>query len=326
MFNQLLIFAIGGLEPDYMAKFINPFTDFGFKKIFGQEVNKDLLIDFLNSLLVGERHILDIEFLNKERNGRSSADRALIYDIYCLTDSGEYIIVEMQNRKQDNFIDRMLFYTSRSIAEQGEKGPMWQYDIKAVYGVAFMNFEDASLHKFRTDAVITNRETGEVVSNKLRMIFLQLPLFIKSEPEECSSDFERWIYILKNMDTLDRMPYAAKSAVFKKLSSIASLAELTPAERRKYDHAIKVMRDNYTFEVEAKKHLEEALQKGMAEGRVQGREEGRKEGLQKGKAEGKKEAIRQMVKNMLENGMSIDTISACTGIDANTLNNILNED
>ncbi len=108
------------------------------------------------------------------------------------------------------------------------------------------------------------------------------------------------------METLDRMPYAAKSAVFKKLSSIASLAELTPAERRKYDHAIKVMRDNYTFEFEAKKHLEEALQKG--------------------KEEGRKEAMRQMVKTMIDNGMSIDAISSCTGIDIDSLNNILKEE
>ncbi len=110
------------------------------------------------------------------------------------------------------------------------------------------------------------------------------------------------------------MPYAAKSAVFKKLSSIASLAELTPAERRKYDHAIKVMRDNYTFEFEAKKHLEEALQKGL--------EKGREEGMQKGR----KETMRQMVKTMIDNGMSIDAISSCTGIDIDSLNNILKEE
>ncbi len=126
------------------------------------------------------------------------------------------------------------------------------------------------------------------------------------------------------------MPYAAKSAVFKKLSSIASLAELTPAERRKYDHAIKVMRDNYTFEFEAKKHLEEALQKGKEEGMQKGLEKGREEGMQKGtqkgKEEGRKETMRQMVKTMLDNGMSIDAISSCTGIDIDTLNNILKEE
>ncbi len=126
------------------------------------------------------------------------------------------------------------------------------------------------------------------------------------------------------------MPYAAKSAVFKKLSSIASLAELTPAERRKYDHAIKVMRDNYTFEFEAKKHLEEALQKGLEKGMQKGLEKGREEGMQKGrqkgKEEGRKEAMRQMVKTMIDNGMSIDAISSCTGIDIDTLNNILKEE
>ncbi len=128
------------------------------------------------------------------------------------------------------------------------------------------------------------------------------------------------------METLDRMPYAAKSAVFKKLSSIASLAELTPAERRKYDHAIKVMRDNYTFEFEAKKHLEEALQKGLEKGREEGMLKGKAEGKAEGKEEGRKEAMRQMVKTMIDNGMSIDAISSCTGIDIDTLNNILKEE
>ena len=81
-----------------MSKFINPFTDIGFKRIFGQEVSKPVLITFLNSLLEGEHRILDLTFLDKEQPGESLDDKSLIYDVYCETASGERIIVEMQNR------------------------------------------------------------------------------------------------------------------------------------------------------------------------------------------------------------------------------------
>jgi predicted transposase/invertase (TIGR01784 family) len=91
-----------------MSKYINPFTDVGFKKIFGQEINKDLLIDFLNSLLKGERVINKVTFLDKEQLGEFKDDRSLIYDVYCETDSGEKIIVEMQNKSQPYFKSRSV--------------------------------------------------------------------------------------------------------------------------------------------------------------------------------------------------------------------------
>ena len=105
-----------------MSHFINPFTDYGFKKIFGQEVSKELLIDFLNSLLLGERVIKDLTFLNNERLPGDEDMRAIIYDVYCTTDSGEQIIVEMQNRTQSNFKERALYYVARALSEQGQKG------------------------------------------------------------------------------------------------------------------------------------------------------------------------------------------------------------
>lgn len=123
-----------------MSKFINPFTDIGFKKIFGQSVTKGLLIDFLNDLLKGEKQIKDITFLDKEQMPIYDGDRGLIYDIYCTTETGEKIIVEMQNKYQDRFKERSLYYLSQAVVRQGERGTKWQYEIKAVYGVFFMNF------------------------------------------------------------------------------------------------------------------------------------------------------------------------------------------
>ena len=135
-----------------MTKFINPFTDVGFKRIFGQEINKDLLIDFLNALLDGERQVKDIKFLNKELLPIFESDRGLIYDVYCTDENGEQFIVEMQNKEHVNFRERTVYYLSQAISRQGEKGVDWKFDLKAVYGVFFLNFSMTNLpHKLRTD-------------------------------------------------------------------------------------------------------------------------------------------------------------------------------
>ena len=196
-----------------MGRFINPFTDVGFKRIFGQEINKDLLIDFLNALLEGEKKIKDITFLDKELLPEFEKDRSVIYDVYCTDESNEQFIVEMQNREHVHFRERAVYYLSRAIARQGEKGSEWMFNIKAVYGVFFMNFRmpGQKKHKLRTDVELADRETGESFSNKMRFIFLELPAFEKEE-DDCQNDFERWIYVLKHMDTLQRMPFKARKS------------------------------------------------------------------------------------------------------------------
>ncbi len=224
-------------------QFINPFTDMGFKKIFGQEITKDLLIDFLNDLLIGEREITDIQFLDKEQLGVTEEDRSLIYDVYCETVTGEKIIVEMQNKSQPFFKDRALYYLSNAIARQGEKGTTWKYEVKAVYGVFFMNFHlEQGVEAMRRDIILANKETHKLFSDKMRFIFLELPSF-KKEEEECYNDFERWIYVLKNMETLNRLPFKAQKSVFKKLEQIVDIASMSKADRIKYDESIKKYRD-----------------------------------------------------------------------------------
>ena len=124
-----------------MGRFINPFTDVGFKRIFGQSVHKDLLIDFLNNLLEGEKQIKDISFLDKELLPEFQGDRGTIYDIYCTTESGEEFIVEMQNCEQAYIRERAIYYLCRAMSRQGERGANWKFNLKAVYGIFFLNFE-----------------------------------------------------------------------------------------------------------------------------------------------------------------------------------------
>ena len=302
-----------------MGKFINPFTDMGFKRIFGQEFSKPLLLDFLNNLLKGERHIVDLRFLDKEQPAEYVGDRSLIYDIYCETDNGDKIIVEMQNRDQPYFKNRSIYYISEAIARQGERGSVWNYNIKAVYLVAFLNFTQEEIgSKFRTDVVLADRESKETFSEMLRMVYLQLPYFQK-EADACENDFERWIYVLKNMETLNRMPWMAKNSLFERLSQIAEVGALSREERMKYDRSLKALRDTYSVYQGAvneglQKGLEEGLQKGLEEGLQKGLEEGRAEGLAEGRAEGRAETNRENARKLKQLGVDLHTIAQATDL------------
>ena len=319
-----------------MGRFINPFTDVGFKRIFGQEINKDLLIDFLNSLLEGEKKITDITFLDKELLPEFENDRSVIYDVYCTDESGEEFIVEMQNREHVNFKERAVYYLSRAIARQGEKGSEWMFNLKAVYGVFFMNFRmpDQQERKLRTDVELAERKTGKPFSKKMRFIFLELPAFEKEE-DDCQNDFERWIYVLKHMETLKRMPFKARKSVFERLEQIVDIAALTKEEREKYDESIKVYRDHLATMAFAKQTgfdqgkevgFAEGVEKGREEGLEQGREEGLEQGLEigrtKGKEEGKKEEKMNIAREMKEGGMAVEMIAKYTGLDEEEIKNL----
>ena len=281
-----------------MGRFVNPFTDEGFKIIFGQEISKPLLLDFLNTLLEGEEHIVDLAFSDKEQVTDYEDDRLLIYDVLCTTSDGKKVIVEMQNKKQGFFKKRSIYYVSRAISRQGEKGDKWRYDIKAVYFVAFMNFQLPDMPDFRTDVVLMDVQRKNVFSTDVRMTFLQLPLFTK-EQEECETNFEKWIFIFKNMNVLDRMPWAAQNAVFKRLGELAEVAHLGTVERDRYESALKHYRD--TLDV-----FETAKEDGYAEGR--------EEGLEKGRAEGERNANIATARNLKAAGVDINIIASSTGL------------
>lgn len=280
-----------------MSRFINPFTDWGFKRIFGQEINKDLLIQFLNELLVDERHITELQFLDKEQLPETKDQRGAIYDIFCKTDTGERIIVEIQNRRQPFFMDRSIFYASRAVVGQGQKGEEWDYKLSAVYTICFMNFHlsEAPLKKFRMDVGLMDMQELKPVSDKFRLIYLMLPLFPKKEEAECENDFERWIYVLKNMETLERMPFQAQNAVFRKLAEITDVSALSQKDQERYEESLKIYRDNYAADLYS-------YNKGL--------KEGKKEGEKKGRAE---ERV-VIAKNMKMAGADIQMIIQCTNL------------
>ena len=311
-------------------EFINPFTDFGFKRIFGQEINKDLTIDFLNLLLDGERHITDLTINNPEMQPETEAERLVVFDLYCESDDGTQFIVEMQAARQNFFLDRSLYYQSRAIVAQGEKGKDWCYDLQPVYGIFFMDFTMSECSGLRTDVALMNMKTNKVFNPKLRQIYLEMPRFTK-EANECENDFERWLYLIKNMKMLKRMPFKAQRAVWDKLLEVADVASLNKDEKALYDRALKNYRDYHSIMETAqmdghkagwKEGHEAGLKAGLKEGREEGHkaghkaglEEGLKQGLQEGMIKGelkKQIEIAQKLKNM---GLSISAIQESTGL------------
>ena len=141
----------------------------------------------------------------------------------------------------------------------------------------------------------------------MRYIFLELPSFGKEE-SECETDFERWIYVLKNMETLQRLPFKARNAVFKKLEEIVDIASMSKEERMKYDESIKVYRDQLAV-------MEFERNKGLAEGRAEGLAKGKAEGRAEGLAEGKESVAR----NLKRMGMDVETIVKATGLDPDVI-------
>ena len=279
-----------------MSRFINPFTDVGFKKIFGQEINKDLLLSFLNNLLMGERVINDLRFLDKEQMPEMGSSRELVFDVFCETSDGENIIVEMQLKGQDYFKDRAIFYMSQGIIRQGVQGRKWNYKVHSVYGVFIMNLRDEDYFrgKFRTDVGLLDMRTHELFSDRIRMIFLQMPCF-KKEAAQCRTLFDRWIYLLKNMEVLERMPWEARIAVFKKLADVASTAALTPEERDKYEYSLKKIRDELSI---------------MSHERKQGIKEG------------EKNARLTIAQHLKEKGIDASLIAETTGLSIEEINDL----
>ena len=277
------------------AKYFNPYTDFGFKKLFGEEANKDLLIDFLNSLLPGVHSVQTLEFRNTEHLGVSEVDRRAVFDIFCLAKSGERFIVEMQKAKQLYFKDRSLFYVARPIVEQAIRGE-WNFKLSAVYLIGILDFEydeGEERRKFMRDVTLQDQD-GDLFYDKLRFKFLQMPLFHKTESELVTQQ-DKWVYFLKNLEDFDSIPSILREPVFEKAFHTAELAAMCTLERERYEHDLQIYRDNMAV-------LNTAKTEGFIEGRA--------EGIAEGRAEGKLEIAR----NLKQMGMSPPEIVRVTGL------------
>lgn len=246
-------------------RYISLLTDFGFKRIFGTDPNKELLINFLNSLFDGEEVIKDVKYLNSENVGDVYTERKAIFDVYCENEKGEKFIVEMQNAYQTYFKDRSLFYSTFPIRGQAPKGSDWNFCLKKVYVVALLNYKMSDEAFDSSDTIHTialmDTKTNKVFNTKLMFKYVEVGRFDKTD-EELTSLSDKWMYVLKNLSRLDNRPAALREKIFSKLFAAASVARFTPTELREYEDSLKAYRD-------IKNSLDTAKEEGREEGREQ---------------------------------------------------------
>ena len=280
-------------------RYISLLTDFGFKRIFGTKLNKGLLISFLNSLFDGEQVIRDVKYLNSEHIGDVYAERKSIFDVYCENEQGEKFIVEMQNAYQTYFKDRSLYYATFPIREQAPKGADWNFKLEHVYVVALLNysmsdpaFSDTTINH---DIGLLDKSTHRVFNDKLTFKYVEISKF-DTPVDKLNTEFDKWLFVLRNLSRLDRQPQRLQNEVFNRLFEEAEIAKFTKAELREYEDSLKAYRD-------IKNSLDTAEEKGRAEGRAEG------------KAEGKAEVARKL----LSMGMSPSDIAEATGLAPNDI-------
>jgi predicted transposase/invertase (TIGR01784 family) len=291
--------------PEVPSVYMNPLTDFGFKKVFG---DKELLIHFLNDILP-ETHIIDIKYEPTESSEWEA--RKAVYDLLCISDRDEYYLIEVQRARQTYFTDRALFYSSCMIRRQAPRG-YWNFELKTVYVLSILDFtltetrEDKEKHVFEYISLM-NERTKERFSEKLRFIYIQLNNFNRT-PGELKTNADYWLYFLKNLSRLEGMPSAVRDRIFKRLFQIARIDKLNKEEMITYNKSILEYND-----VADAVHY--AKQRGI--------ELGEQRGIKLGEQRGEQKKAIDFAGKLAARGMSLAEIAELTDISPDDLRKIL---
>ena len=272
-------------------KYINPHTDFGFKRLFGSECNTELLISFLNTIFHGKQNIQKVTYINSE-------SRPGFFVVRCENDKGEKFIVEMQNVYQEFFKDRTIYYSTFPIREQAQRGGDWDFHLNPVYTIGLLNFNFAdgleNAKRWHHEVKLMEVDTHEVFYDKLTYIYVEIPKFDKKE-SELESMYDKWMYVLKNLSNLMQRPAALQERVFTRLFEQAEISKFDKQELKLYEDSVNAYRDIVNA-------IRTAEKKKYAEGRAEGR------------AEGEKKAKERIASNLLALGVPIETIMQASGL------------
>ena len=319
-------------------KYAELLCDFMFKRLFGSEANKDVLISFLNTILE-DVEIVEVDFIPTEHHGMTEDDRKVIFDIACKCKSGASFIIEMQKGYQKYFKERALYYTTYPINKQGrdahdlhikrkaegvEEGDFrWDYNLQPVTVVAILNFRFSHAGnwpkaEYRSSYRLYEDTYDEVMTDVLRFVFLELGRFDKCI-WELETIAEKWMYLLKHMHEMVEIPKEFSDTLFTRLFLLAEIDNFTAEEKEQYYKSLENMGDYYNIidtavEEATKRAIAEGLAKGIAEGLEKGMAEGRAEGLVEGIEKGREEERRETVAKLKALGITPAIISQATGL------------
>ena len=299
-----------------LAPFVNLRSDVGFKAVFADRNNKDILIGVLNQILPPEARIEDIkEYSDREQRRDVPYGKKTVLDLVCVDRDDRTFVVEMQASEEDFFFERCVYYASGLYHLELSDGVRYK-GLRPVYVVSFLNYrlrhDDESL--WDTDHFIsywqfTERRTGMVANHTISIIFVEMTLFTKTL-EECVTEFDRLFYIFKNSDGFQRIPEWIEEAggISRRLAEACEVAAFDKEKKLKYE--IDKMNE---WDIQAQK--EYAVRKGLEEGLQKGLREGREEGLE----QGREETRLSIARKLFEAGTSVDVIVNCTGVDDGTI-------
>ena len=299
-----------------VAPFVNLRSDVGFKAVFADRNNKDILIGVLNQILPPEARIEDIkEYSDREQRRDVPYGKKTVLDLVCVDRDDRTFVVEMQASEEDFFFERCVYYASGLYHLELSDGVRYK-GLRPVYVVSFLNYrlrhDDESL--WDTDHFISNwrfteKRTGMVADQTISVIFVEMTLFTKTL-EECVTEFDRLFYIFKNSEGFQRIPEWIEEAggISRRLAEACEVAAFDKEKRLKYE--IDKMNE---WDIQAQK--EYAVRKGLEEGLQKGLREGREEGLE----QGREETRLSIARKLFEAGTPVDVIVNCTGVDDGTI-------
>ena len=309
---------------DYDFKYADLMNDDVFKLVFGQESSKDVMIEFLNQV-INDRQITDLEFFDKEMQPTERRNKTSVYDMFCKTDDGSRIIVEVQRRKQQFFPERALYYSTFQIQRQVEAGAK-EYDFLPVYVISLLEFgldRNVGSPDVKTVYRLYEENSHELLTDRLTMIFIELNKFNKRQEELDGNILEGMYFCFKHMAHLNGQPEALRHKVFRKIFEVSELYNMDEETRNKVLEKMTTERDLRNQMAYARKEAieeghAEGLAKGLAEGRAEGMAQGRAEGMAQGRAEGRAEGEKakalEIAARLIENGMTKEEAADLTGI------------
>ena len=303
-----------------LAPFVNLRSDVGFKAVFADRNNKDILIGVLNQILPPEARIEDIkEYSDRERRRDVPYGKKTVLDLVCVDRDDRTFVVEMQASEEDFFFERCVYYASGLYHLELSDGVRYK-GLRPVYVVSFLNYrlrhDDESL--WDTDHFIshwrfTEKRTGMVADQTISVIFVEMTLFTKTL-EECVTEFDRLFYIFKNSDGFQRIPEWIEEAggISRRLAEACEVAAFDKEKKLKYE--IDKMNE---WDIQAQK--EYAVRKGLEEGLQKGLQKGLREGREEGLEQGREETRLSIARKLFEAGTPVDVIVNCTGVDDGTI-------
>ncbi len=267
-------------------KYVDLLNDEVFKLVFGRESAKDIMIGFLNQI-ISDRNIVDLDFMDKEMKSEERGRKDSVFDMFCRTDDGSRIIVEVQRRKQPFYAERTLYYSTFQINRQVAAGA-GDYSFCPVYVVNILDFnmdENVDESKVRTVYRLYEEDSHNLLTDKLTLIFLELKKFDKSLEELNGDVLDGIYYCLKHMPSMDSRPEVLGHEIFRKIFEVSELLGMDEVMRSKILEKMTTERDlrnqmAYARKVAIEEGLAEGLERGLTEGRAKGRAEGRAEGSQ----------------------------------------------